>query len=91
MPLDEYYYSKQEGDPAYREEKGEYRFKVSACCVADDALFLLNTCSAFLPNDENVKHEMHTCLRACSYQFLFVFIFRMMKRVTVQRSPSFRI
>ena len=29
----------------------------------------------FLPNDENVKHEMHTCLRACtrSYQFLFVF------------------
>ena len=29
MPLDEYYYGKKEGDPAYREEKGEFRFKVS--------------------------------------------------------------
>ena len=28
VPLDEYYYSKQEGDPAYWEEKGEFRFKV---------------------------------------------------------------
>ena len=28
VPLDEYYYGKKEGDPAYREEKGEYRFKV---------------------------------------------------------------
>ena len=26
--LDEFYYGKKEGDPAYREEKGEYRFKV---------------------------------------------------------------
>ena len=29
VPLDEYYYGKKEGDPAYREEKGEFRFKVS--------------------------------------------------------------
>lgn len=29
VPLDEYYYSKQEGDPTYREEKGEFRFKVT--------------------------------------------------------------
>ena len=28
VPLDEYYYGKKEGDPAYVEEKGEYRFKV---------------------------------------------------------------
>ena len=28
VPLDEYYYGKKEGDPSYREEKGEYRFKV---------------------------------------------------------------
>ncbi len=28
MPLDEYYYGKKEGDPAYREQKGEFRFKV---------------------------------------------------------------
>ena len=29
IPLDEYYYSRQEGDPMYREEKGKFRFKVS--------------------------------------------------------------
>ena len=28
VPLDEFYYGKKEGDPAYREEKGEFRFKV---------------------------------------------------------------
>ena len=28
VPLDEYYYGKKEGDPVYREEKGEFRFKV---------------------------------------------------------------
>lgn len=32
VPLDEYYYSKKEGDPTYTEEKGEYRFKVSFVC-----------------------------------------------------------
>ena len=31
MPLDEYYYSKKEGDPTYREEKAEFRFKVGLC------------------------------------------------------------
>jgi len=28
IPLDEYYYGKKEGDPTYREDKGEYRFRV---------------------------------------------------------------
>ncbi|XP_013408482.1 uncharacterized protein LOC106172366 isoform X2 [Lingula anatina] len=31
VPLDEYYYSKKEGDPSYREEKGEFRFKCWYC------------------------------------------------------------
>ena len=30
VPLDEYYYGKKEGDPAYVEEKAEYRFKVGS-------------------------------------------------------------
>ena len=29
VPLDEYYYGKKEGDPSYREEKKQFRFKVS--------------------------------------------------------------
>ena len=33
VPLDEYYYGKKEGDPAYVEEKGEYRFKVGGLCI----------------------------------------------------------
>ena len=28
IPLDEYYYGKKEGDPSYREEKKQFRFKV---------------------------------------------------------------
>jgi hypothetical protein len=31
VPLEEYYYGKQEGDPTYHEEKGEYRFKCWYC------------------------------------------------------------
>jgi hypothetical protein len=29
VPLDEYYYGRKEGDPTYREEKGEFKFKVN--------------------------------------------------------------
>jgi hypothetical protein len=38
VPLDEYYYGKREGDPAYNEDKGEFRFKVSSL----EAVFLSN-------------------------------------------------
>ncbi|XP_064645341.1 uncharacterized protein LOC135498810 isoform X2 [Lineus longissimus] len=31
VPLDEYYYGKREGDPAYSEDKGEFRFKCWFC------------------------------------------------------------
>ena len=37
VPLDEYYYGKKEGDPAYVEEKGEYRFKV---CILWSAIYI---------------------------------------------------
>ena len=40
MPLDEYYYGKKEGDPAYREEKGEFRFKVSSSVIFTVAMSL---------------------------------------------------
>jgi len=28
VPLDDYYFGSQEGDPNYHEEKGEYRYRV---------------------------------------------------------------
>ena len=43
VPLDEYYYSKKEGDPVYREEKGEYRFKVCNICLIFTILIILTT------------------------------------------------